>query len=183
MSRFPQQPTRTRYMDAIQFWLRGLQTAWFAPRCPICAAAIDAGQGLCAGCTAELPVLVNPCLHCALPLPPDTLIRTCPNCQRHADFDHGLAAFPYAYPIAWLITGLKYRNHPPYARILGDLLAGHIAKAGCPAPDILAPVPLHPAAFKRRGFNQAQRIAARLRRRLGWTLVPELFQRTRDTPQ
>lgn len=82
-----------------------------------------------------------------------------------------------------MIGGLKYHRHLPHARVLGDLLADQIADSAPPTPDLLAPVPLHPAAFRRRGFNQAERIAARLAHRLGWPLERSAFVRLRDTPR
>lgn len=162
-------------------WLHSAQNAWFAPRCPLCDTAIGINDGLCAGCSAELPTLEAQCQYCALPLSTKAANRVCPECARRPCFDHALAAFPYRDPIAWLVGGLKYRGRRAYARVLGDLLAEHISAAKMATPDILAPVPLHPAAFRRRGFNQAERIAARLEEHLDWPLNPELFRRVRDT--
>lgn len=69
-----------------------------------------------------------------------------------------------------------------HGRVLGDLLAERIAAAKPPPPDLVAAVPLHPAAFRRRGFNQAERIAATLGRHLNWSLDRDAFARLRDTP-
>lgn len=164
-------------------WTTILQNAWLAPRCPICAAAIDAEAGVCGGCRAELPFLVAQCAHCALPLAETASARVCGECAQRPRFDHAHAAFHYQQPIAWLIGSLKYHRHLAHARLLGDLLAERLAGEALPAPDLIAPMPLHPAAFRRRGFNQAERIATRLARRLGWPLDCEAFARLRDTPR
>ncbi|AWN14625.1 ComF family protein [Salinisphaera sp. LB1] len=94
-----------------------------------------------------------------------------------------MAAFHYRQPIAWMIGELKYRRQLGHARVLGELLAERVAaEHPCP-PDLITPVPLHPAAFRRRGFNQAERIAAHLARRLDWPLDRDAFDRLRDTPR
>lgn len=160
-------------------WIKTAQNAVLAPCCPVCAAAIDAEAELCPGCAAELPWLETQCQHCALPLTAEADTRVCADCARRPRFNRALAACHYRDPVAWLIGGLKYRHQLAHARVLGDLLAARLGAEA--APDLLAPVPLHPAGFRRRGFNQAERIAARLQRRLGWTLDTEAFARIRDT--
>lgn len=163
-------------------WSQTIQNAWLGPRCPVCAETIDAAAGLCAGCRADLPVLAAQCRHCAIPLAEAATARVCGECARRPRFDHAFAAFHYRQPIAWLIGGLKYRHHLAHGRVLGDLLAERIAAAKPPPPDWIAAIPLHPAAFRRRGFNQAERIAATLSRRLDWPLDRDAFARVRDTP-
>lgn len=163
-------------------WSKTIQMVWLAPRCPVCATSIDSAAGLCSGCRAELPVLVSQCMHCAIPLPETASSRVCADCVRRPRFDHAFAAFHYREPVAWMIGGLKYHQHLAHARVLGNLLAQHIAARATDPPDLIAPVPLHPAAFRRRGFNQAERIAARLAQRLDWPLDRNAFARLRDTP-
>ncbi|WP_423823181.1 ComF family protein [Salinisphaera sp. SPP-AMP-43] len=160
-------------------WIKTAQNAVLAPCCPICAATIDAEAGLCAGCAGELPWLEIQCQHCALPLTAEAKTRVCADCARRPRFDRALAACRYRDPVAWLIGGLKYRHQLAYARVLGDLLATRLSAEAM--PDLLAPVPLHPAGFRRRGFNQAERIAAHVHRRLGWPLDSDTFTRIRDT--
>lgn len=64
-----------------------------------------------------------------------------------------------------LVRGLKYRG----AVALADPMAAQIAANAPPGllsgPVTLVPVPLHPARLRRRGFNQAERLAAALARR------------------
>ena len=96
-------------------------------------------------------------------------------------FDRGVAAFHYAPPIDWLITRLKFQGRLNHARLLGDLLAAHIAEQSADPPDALIPVPLHPAGYRRRGFNQAERIATRLAPALGAPIRSGVLQRARDT--
>lgn len=163
-------------------WTKNIQLIWLAPRCPVCAASIDTLAGLCRDCRAELPMLIAQCRHCAIPLPEDASSRVCSACARRPRFDRAFAGFHYRQPIAWMIGGLKYHQHLAHARVLADLLAERIAAQPPAPPDLVAPVPLHRAAFRRRGFNQAERIAARMTQRLGWPHERDAFVRLRDTP-
>lgn len=45
----------------------------------------------------------------------------------------------------------------------------------------LVPVPLGPARLRRRGYNQAERLASALAARLGVPMRPDLLQRARNT--
>ena len=96
-----------------------------------------------------------------------------------------MAAFHYAPPIDWLVTRLKFQGRLNHARLLGDLLAAHItdqsAEQAIDPPDALIPIPLHPTGYRRRGFNQAERIATRLGPALGAPIRSGVLQRVRDT--
>jgi predicted amidophosphoribosyltransferase len=120
------------------------------PLCWGCGASAGGGDPLCRSCRATLRWL--PSDPVALP---------------------GLAAWaPLAYEGAAreLVRALKFRG----AEALADAMAAPIA-ANAPegwlgpalgAPT-LVPVPLHPSRRRRRGFNQAERLAAALARRTG----------------
>jgi ComF family protein len=85
---------------------------------------------------------------------------------------------PVAYdgPARALVRGLKFRG----AAGLAETMAAQIA--ACAPPDLLrppaalVPVPLHPRRARTRGFNQAERIAAALGRRVGME-VEECLER------
>jgi ComF family protein len=103
----------------------------------------------------------------------DPLCRPCRATLRWLQADpvalRGLAAWaPLAYEGAAreLVRALKFRG----AEGLADAMAAPIAAN---APDgwlsasALVPVPLHPARRRKRGFNQAERLAAALAERTG----------------
>jgi len=81
------------------------------------------------------------------------------------------AAVAYEGPVRALVAGLKFRG----AAGLASPLAAQILAAAPPrllAPGTaLVPVPLHPARARRRGYNQAERIAAAIARRSGLAVV------------
>lgn len=80
------------------------------------------------------------------------------------------APLAYEGPAAALVRALKFRG----AGGLAGIMAAQIAVGAPPGvlapaspPPRLVPVPLHPARLRRRGFNQAERLAAALARRTG----------------
>ena len=86
------------------------------------------------------------------------------------------AVVSYEGPARALVRALKFRG----AVGLGDAMAAQMA-AGAP-PGLLegrslVPVPLHPSRRRRRGFNQAEEIAAALSKRAGLP-VEACLQRT-----
>ncbi len=132
------------------------------PFCWGCGVDAVAGQPLCRRCRAELRWLG-----------PEPVAMDGLSCW---------APVAYDGPAKALVRGLKYRGAPG----LAEPLAAQIA-AGAPAdlidagpppgPAVLVPVPLHPARRRRRGFNQAERIAAALGRRTGRELT-DCLERT-----
>jgi predicted amidophosphoribosyltransferase len=112
------------------------------PFCWACGADAEAGP-LCTGCRWSLrwlgpePVVLN-----GLPV---------------------WAPVAYEGPARALVSGLKYRGAAGLAAPLAAC-----AKPGTLAPPaVLVPVPLHPPRLRRRGFNQAERLAVELGRRTG----------------
>ena len=97
----------------------------------------------------------------------------------------GVAAWaPVAYegPARDLVHALKFRG----AAGVADAMAAQIV-AGAP-PGLLdevalVPAPLHPARLRRRGFNQAERLAAAIAGRTGLPGVHCLERRGRTSPQ
>jgi predicted amidophosphoribosyltransferase len=76
----------------------------------------------------------------------------------------------YEGPARALVRALKYRG----AQAVAGGMSAQIA-AGTPRPlrgaRALAPVPLHPARLRARGFNQAERLARALSARIGAPVV------------
>ena len=112
------------------------------PLCWGCADAVRGGGPICRRCRSELRWL-------------DTT-------PVEAGGVRAWAPLAYDGPARALVGGLKYQR----AAGLADSLAASIA-AGAPAgwlqaPAELVPVPLHPTRRRRRGFNQAERLARAL---------------------
>ena len=124
--------------------------------CVLCGDAGSTGLALCAGCRDELPwVDTARCAQCGVPLP--AAEHRCGPCRlRPPPFEGVLAPFRYAPPLDRLIQELKFSGRLAHARLLGSLLAGH-ATATAPVPDLLLPVPLHPAR-ERLGVRVEQQL-------------------------
>ncbi len=165
-------------------WLRRVQGILLPPSCVLCGAH---GQppllDLCAPCAADLPSNINACVRCAAPLPagapPDL---TCGACLRRPPrFDRAIAPFRYAYPLDHLVRDLKYHGRLAYGRVLGTLLARHMQGQQLPLPDLIVPVPLHPARHRERGFNQSSELARPIAAQLGVAVDERLCARIRTT--
>jgi len=66
-----------------------------------------------------------------------------------------------------LVRGLKYRNAVALAGPMAAQIAANAPPGLLRPGDTLVPVPLHPARMRRRGFNQAERLATALAVRTG----------------
>lgn len=80
---------------------------------------------------------------------------------------------------ARLVRALKYAGWTDLARPMGGAMAESARRVpGCgddgPPPSRLVPVPLSRARLRRRGFNQAGRLARHLGRELGWPVSEAL---------
>lgn len=148
-----------------------------AQPCVLCGARTRGGL-LCAPCEADLPRLpVERCPRCALPSPGGHLCGAC--LKRPPAFDRAAAVFSYGFPLDALIRHCKYGGAQELADLFATALASHLADR--PLPDLIVPMPLHPARLRQRGFNQSLEIARRLGRRLD---IPchHACHRQRDTP-
>ena len=118
---------------------------------------------------------------CALPTGEG---RVCGPCQRHPRaFDRTVSAFLYEFPVGDLVQALKYGHRLQVAGFFAERLAARLSGDGAhPLPDLILPMPLHPARLAQRGYNQAAEIARPLARRLGCRLELVTLVRDVDTP-
>lgn len=131
-------------------------------RCLLCGLASGAAM-VCRGCCEDLPWIVSGCSRCGAPLPPGVPPGPCAACDLALrGIDRVRAALVYEYPVDSLVAAAKFHGRVECARLLGELLARHLAGDGgdAPACDLVVPVPLHPDRLGRRGYNQAAVIAA-----------------------
>lgn len=137
---------------------------------------------ICRGCHDDLSRNLHCCYRCgesfavANPLP-----QLCGRCLRRTpNFDETQAPFHYDEVMRHLISQLKFHDRYSHARLLGGLLAAHLADNG-EQPDCIIPVPLHPNRYRERGFNQALEIARHVGRELAIPLDYHSCARKRDT--
>jgi ComF family protein len=149
------------------------------PRCVLC---LDPGQApaldLCADCASDLPAVPTSCPRCAEPASG----AECAHCATAPPpYVRAFAAHAYAWPVDALVRGFKYHGQLPYGRVLGTLLAEAVATARLPAPDLIVPVPLHPARERERGYNQAWELARVVAATLRTPAAPNACRRVRAT--
>ena len=95
---------------------------------------------------------------------------------------NGFAAFPYTGAVRMSVHRLKYGGRAEYA----DFFAAALLAAGgslLRAWNIqaLVPVPVHASRLRRRGYNQAERIARALEKRTGIPVLENCVERVRST--
>jgi ComF family protein len=120
------------------------------PSCVACGAWAGAAEPLCPVCRGRLQWLGGEAV------------------------DGVWAPVAYAGPAREVVAALKFRGA---FRVVDAMAAAAVASApsGWLAPGgVLVPVPLHPARRRRRGFNQAERLAAALGARTGLPMAEVL---------
>lgn len=157
----------------------------YPEHCQLCNA--PAGAVLCPGCRQELPLNHHPCRRCGLPLTGESV---CGHCLRYPPaVDRSVIPFLYVTPIDRLIGEFKFSGRLVRGRLLSRLLTEQLelqlvqrgAHPERPMPELLIPVPLHPARQRQRGYNQALELARPLARHFGIPLDHRSCQRTRPT--
>jgi ComF family protein len=158
----------------------------FPPRCAACDALLRRRDGLVAAAF---------CPACALTLEP-LPARACPRCGEPAAGEAGCPACRVVRPAfdATVVVGLhggalqdavhalKYGDRPELAGPLGRLVAAAVRRAG-EVPDLVVPVPLHPARLRQRGYDQADLLAAAVAGALRRPLVRALRRARPTAPQ
>lgn len=151
---------------------------FFNQSCALCSTFPATETGLCEGCHTDLPWLVAACRRCAEPLTSHQDLL-CPNCVKDPPpFDRTHAAFRYSFPINQIIPTVKYHRRPAMlgwlSRSLAQLMRDRLEND---IPEALIPVPMHPWRSFRRGFNQAELIAAILGQELGIPVIEKGISR------
>lgn len=155
-----------------------IRRAWPAQPCVLCGTMNHAGLW-CAACDNALPYLDVPhCPTCALPTPTG---EVCGHClSRPPLFTRTTAVFSYSFPLDKLVQAMKYGEQLALAHAFAAKLAMRVEQST--VPDLVIPMPLHPAKLRARGFNQSLLLAAKAARKLNLELLPHGCQRVRDTP-
>lgn len=167
-------------------WLDHLLHTLLPAPCLGCGEPLPAKAplGLCTLCRGKLsPISRGACAVCAASLdafepPPDFRCGGCR--ERPPAFDRLLALWAYHEPLDAVIQGLKFRRLDYLGRHLAEALSDGLGSA-LEGFDAIVPVPLHWTRRLARGYNQAERIAHPLARRLRLPLLAAL-RRSRSTP-
>jgi ComF family protein len=139
-----------------------------------CIACGRFGAPLCTACEAGLQELavVSGCPRCASP--PAAGEANCRLCLAWDAIDAAFPAFVYEGTARKLVHALKYARQRSVVPHMAARMAG---PAQLPAIDAAFAVPLHPARFRRRGFNQARHLL----QALAWPEPEGRLRRIRNT--
>lgn len=160
---------RTHLRAAFHAGLDAILAVSLAPTCAGCSAPLSSPlEGpVCAPCWASLRPPTPPiCRICGDSLPSWRVVcagmERCARCRRaRPAIDTGRAAAAYEGPLRGIIHAFKYEGRRSLARRLGAMLCEAGLELFADA-DCVVPIPLHPWRQFRRGFNQADDLAATL---------------------
>ncbi|HKS31049.1 MAG TPA: ComF family protein [Chthoniobacterales bacterium] len=165
--------------------LRAIVSLFYPALCAVCHAPVVRGDYVCQDCLDKAQRIVAPlCAKCSEPFP-GAIDRefTCANCaDRTLAFNAAVAAYRSRGVVRFVILQFKYNRQlhlrHPVAEWLQEAMSD--ARLRDRNFDCVVPVPLHPARFRERGFNQAELLAKILGQRINLT-VSRALERTRYT--
>jgi competence protein ComFC len=165
--------------------LRAVTSLFYPALCAVCHAAVSRGDYVCQDCLDKAQRIVAPfCGKCSEPFSGAIDNEfTCANCaHRRLAFDAAVSAYRSRGVVRFVILQFKYNRQlhlrHPVAQWLQEAMDD--ARLRDRNFDCIVAVPLHPARFRERGFNQAELLAKILGQRKNLPLTPAL-ERTRYT--
>ncbi len=157
----------------------------YPPCCLGCGRQLESSRLplFCGPCSGQLLFTGPPwCSCCGLPFAAGRADHLCGDCLKNRFvFDLARSALAYQPPVRQLIIDLKFRQRLAALASLTALALASDAMLALAEPDLILPVPLHPARLRRRGFNQALLIARGCFPSLRSRIVPDLLVRVRNT--
>jgi len=164
-------------------WINYIQRGIYPTGCLLCGTTGSQDMDICTPCLNDLPLNVNHCRICALPLPYNHADRPiCGKClKQHPRFDRCHAPFSYSYPISGLISDFKFNGKLHIGILLAKLFINLIETTDLELPERIIPVPLHPTRLQERGFNQAMELAKPIANHFDIPLDIQSCRRTRAT--
>lgn len=160
----------------------------FPRRCPICDKAMFSSvfmkTELCCAACREIPEYVKEpvCKKCGKPIENERA-EYCYDCRKHpGGFAQGKALWIYKDQVKESMYRFKYQNRQKYARYYGSEIVrvyGDWMKRN--KIEAIVPIPLHWTKKRRRGYNQAQLLAAEIGKQTGLPVYPKLLKRRKKT--
>ena len=132
-------------------------------------------------CHRQLPVIESRrCRKCGKPV--EDFEALCPDCEKNPhQYDRGIGIYRYDSVMREAVSYLKYKGRREYGEAMG-VYAAESARSELMTwnPEIIVPIPIHPARLRERGYNQAEVIARAVSEVSGIRLAPDALQR-KDT--
>lgn len=153
----------------------------YPKRCPICQEISP--KGICEKCRKQIIKIKEPkCIHCGKPLDDETK-EFCLDCERRkSHYEQGRSLWLHVPPVSDAVYRMKYHNKRNYAEIFGSELAKEFEQQLISWEiQILLPIPLHRSRRRKRGYNQAELLAAQLSEKLGIPMRKDVLFRIKKT--
>lgn len=155
-----------------------LVALFYPPQCLWCCTfeTVEERRFLCETCWQRVYEEETPALRDWSIRPPTS------NFAGSCAFD--VAAWRYHGAMSVLIPAMKYRDHPSFAKIFGEIAAQRLRTQMQPlfaAEPILVPVPLHATRRRERGFNQSELIAQTFAKHWNVECRPRALRRVKYT--
>lgn len=150
----------------------------FPKRCVSCQ---KFGEYFCKKCLSQIQFVQNQA--CPVCQRPSITGATHYRCQTKLSLDGLISAVYYLGPARAAIHKLKYRWVFNIANDLVKLITTKInfAKLFPQERFIVLPIPLHPARESLRGFNQSEKLAKILAKKLNWEIANNILKRVKNT--
>lgn len=172
-------------------FFEGLLDLLYPSACAVCGGDVAGRQSICDVCMAAVPLrdMSTCCSVCGKTLltfeqaQNTTATLLCSRCRsKRPSFDAARSAAVYSGSVRTMIHLLKYHGGYRAADDLSGLLhAAFLAYYANEAVDAIVPLPLHSRKYRRRGYNQAERLARSLSEKTGLPMDPKLLWRSKDT--
>ncbi len=135
---------------------------FYPRRCPVCFDIVKPmGELICPECAGKLVPVKNPvCKKCGKMVNHERT-EYCLDCAgRERTFEYNLAVFEYNDQASSSMSAIKYKNKREYLDFYREAAWYRFGKRlAVMNPDVIVPVPIHPARRRERGFNQAAILA------------------------
>ena len=160
-----------------------LLDAIYPRRCPICDGLLSQREPyLCRNCVEKIhPILGARCKKCGKPVEDEA--EFCRDCSRtRHSFDRGFAPYGYHGELEASLMRFKYHERQEYAGFYAYAAYRYNGRQICLRnPEVLVPVPLHPARRRQRGYNQAEIFAKKLAEEFRIPMDAQLIRRVKKT--
>ena len=160
-----------------------LLNAVYPRRCPICDGLLSREElYLCRNCVEKIhPILGARCKKCGKPVGSEE--EFCRDCSRtRHSFDRGFAPYGYHGELEVSLMRFKYHERQEYAGFYAHAAFFYVGKQiQRRNPEVLVPVPLHPARQRQRGYNQAEVFAEKLAEEMELPMNARLIRRVKKT--
>jgi len=125
------------------------------------------------------PIVPPVCIMCGAPAEEEG--GQCMLCRRRKRVFRNTAVFVYDDLVREVIHRFKYKGCPRYASGFAQLAVGHLGESFFESIEALVPVPMYPPKRRRRGYNQAEELAAAFSGITGIPVLYDYLKRVKDT--